>query len=352
MRKDSCRCGAILAVVTPPVATEPACPGSGIGAAAARPDRTLAIERRPFDSLNAGVWNRLAADTPSATPFSDWAFHRAWWDAYGGSAHEQTLVAVDPDRPEEPLAILPLMHRHEVEPRDYELRTTMRHGHPIELTAVSPTAKGIFFGASYHADYATLLMAPHELPAVTSALAHYLSERTPDPHDQVPWEVVDLRRLRCGDPAADALASAFRACASSQGWLVDVEREDVCPVIALPDGGGLDDYLATLGKKDRHEIRRKVRRAEAVGDVALIVSADPLGDLDAFIELHQKRWGADGLFPPTDGGAVRWVPTRSASATPRRGTPTSGAYCRKAFMPGPVSSPLAPGGRSPLGVAW
>jgi CelD/BcsL family acetyltransferase involved in cellulose biosynthesis len=82
-----------------------------------------------------------------------------------------------------------------------------------------------------------------------------------------------------------------------------VEREDVCPVVTLPDGADLDDYLATLGKKERHEIRRKVRRAEAAGEVRLDDSTDPLADLEAFIDLHQKRWGADGLFPPTPGGA-------------------------------------------------
>ncbi len=57
-----------------------------------------------------------------------------------------------------------------------------------------------------------------------------------------------------------------------------------------------------LGKKERHEIRRKVRRAEAVGEIRLDDSTDPLGDLDAFIDLHQRRWGAAGLFPPTAGG--------------------------------------------------
>ncbi len=67
-------------------------------------------------------------------------------------------------------------------------------------------------------------------------------------------------------------------------------------------GGDLDDYLATLGKKERHEIRRKVRRAEAVGEVRLDDSPDPLADLPEFIDLHQKRWGADGLFPDTEGG--------------------------------------------------
>jgi CelD/BcsL family acetyltransferase involved in cellulose biosynthesis len=61
-------------------------------------------------------------------------------------------------------------------------------------------------------------------------------------------------------------------------------------------------YLATLGKKERHEIRRKVRRAGSVGEIRLRVSDDPLVELDGFIDLHQKRWGADGLFPPTKGG--------------------------------------------------
>jgi CelD/BcsL family acetyltransferase involved in cellulose biosynthesis len=65
-----------------------------------------------------------------------------------------------------------------------------------------------------------------------------------------------------------------------------------------------ETFLGTLGKKERHEIRRKVRRAEEAGPVELTSSADPIGDLDAFIDLHQKRWGADGLFPPTEGGAA------------------------------------------------
>ena len=65
----------------------------------------------------------------------------------------------------------------------------------------------------------------------------------------------------------------------------------------------IDDYLATLGKKERHEVRRKVRRAEAVGELTLTDAADPLAELPEFIDLHQRRWGVDGLFPDTPGGA-------------------------------------------------
>jgi CelD/BcsL family acetyltransferase involved in cellulose biosynthesis len=113
---------------------------------------------------------------------------------------------------------------------------------------------------------------------------------------------VDLRRLRTGDPAIDALAAAFGAGEMAEGWTLNIEREEVCPVATLPVGGTLDDYLATLGKKERHEIRRKVRRAEAVGEVRLEDAADPLADLRAFIDLHQRRWGVDGLFPDGPGG--------------------------------------------------
>jgi CelD/BcsL family acetyltransferase involved in cellulose biosynthesis len=173
----------------------------------------------------------------------------------------------------------------------------MRHGADMELTAVSPSATGIFFGASYHADYATILTDPRDVPAVCAAMAAYLAGG--GAHR---WDVVDLRRLRCGDPVADELAAALGAREMAAGWTLNVEREDVCPVVTLPEGADIESWLGSLGKKERHEIRRKVRRAEAVGDVRLADSDDPLADLETFIDLHQKRWGDDGLFPPTRGG--------------------------------------------------
>ncbi|HEV8401591.1 MAG TPA: GNAT family N-acetyltransferase, partial [Candidatus Limnocylindrales bacterium] len=166
-------------------------------------------------------------------------------------------------------------------------------------TPVPPTATAVFFGASYHADYATILAAPDDLPAVSDAVVAYLAQ----PSVPCPWDVVDLRRLRCGDPTADALAAAFGAREIAEGWTLNVDREDVCPVVTLPVGADMDGYLATLDKKQRHEIRRKTRRAEAVGDVRLDDATHPLEDLDAFVDLHQKKWGANGLFPDTPGGA-------------------------------------------------
>ena len=280
---------------------EPACPGpvEALPHTTDRPRGALRAERRPFDELSRETWTGLASRTPWATPFSAWAFHRAWWDAYGANAHEETLAVVPADAPAgaEPIAIVPLMHRHEVEPSDALTHTRMRHGADFALTAVPPTAKAVFFGASYHADYATILADPADLPAVTDAVAAYLASP-----EAGPWDAVDLRRLRCADPTGDLLAKALGELEMANGWTLNVEREDVSPVLTLPQGVDIEGFLSTLGKKERHEIRRKVRRAQAVGEIRLEDSTDPLHDMDAFVELHQKRWGEDGLFRPGPGG--------------------------------------------------
>jgi CelD/BcsL family acetyltransferase involved in cellulose biosynthesis len=259
----------------------------------------LVAVRRAFDSIAGETWDELAARTPWATPFSRYCVQKAWWDAYGATAHDQTLVVVDEAAPDRIVGIVPLMHRHELEPGDVAARTTIRHQPGRVLRPVPDAATAVFFGASYHADYATIMAAPPDLPIVCETVVAWLAAEDPSR-----WDVVDLRRLRDGDPATDALTKSLEWAAPSADWCVTREQEDVCPVVTLQPGVDFDGYLATLGSKERHEIRRKVRRAEAAGEVRLESSTDPIGDLDAFVELHQKRWGAEGLFPPTEGGAA------------------------------------------------
>jgi CelD/BcsL family acetyltransferase involved in cellulose biosynthesis len=264
------------------------------------PTTPLRAELRAFESIDRATWDRVASLNPYATPFSTWAFHRAWWDAYGSNGHDHTLVVTDPSAADGDriVAIAPLMHRHVVEPSDVDTHTTIRHTDGPELTSVEPTACAVYFGASYHADYATLLAHPADMPRAADAIVEELAGE----HPIDPWSVIDLRRLRQADPATDILAAAFGKREVGEGWTLNLEREDVCPVIRLPQGADIDGFLATLGKKERHEIRRKVRRAEEAGTVALEESKDPVADLETFIDLHQARWGERGLFPPTPGG--------------------------------------------------
>jgi CelD/BcsL family acetyltransferase involved in cellulose biosynthesis len=272
---------------------------STLGDDVAAQRRPLVAGRRAFASIPAETWDALVARSPAATPFSRHCLQAAWWDAYGESAHDETLVVVDASAPDEIVGIVPMMHRHELEPGDVAAKTTLRHQAGPPLRPVPDSATAVFFGASYHADYATVLAAPQDLPAVCDAMAEYLAAADP-----TRWDVVDLRRLRLGDPAADALTNAFEWIAPRGCWLVTREQEDVCPILRLEPGADFEAYLGTLDKKERHEIRRKIRRAEAAGEVKLERSPNPSADLDAFIDLHQKRWGEEGLFPDTAGGAA------------------------------------------------
>ena len=260
----------------------------------------LTVRRTPLADIPRATWDRLLAVTARPTPFSRWTMHRAWWDAYGATAHEQYLVcsrttpgdvaATDADI----VAIVPLMHRHEVEPEDAASFTTLRR--PADGTAVRPDATAVFMAASYHADYATVLCHPDDLAEVCAGVVQPLGTLM---RASEPWDVIDLRRLRGDDPALPALMAAFSG--GPADWIVVQEQEEVCPVVTLPEGDW-DDYLATLDKKARHEIRRKLRRAESVGEVTFRQMPLDAASVDAFIELHQKRWGEDGLFPSNEGG--------------------------------------------------
>ncbi|MFL5673577.1 MAG: hypothetical protein ACJ779_01095, partial [Chloroflexota bacterium] len=117
---------------------EPACPAADRSEARSPSATPFRVERRTIADIPRATWDELAALNPWATPFSGWAFQRAWWDAYGANAHEETLALVPADAPPgtDPVAIAPLMHRHEVEPDDEATHTKMRHGHDVALTPV------------------------------------------------------------------------------------------------------------------------------------------------------------------------------------------------------------------------
>jgi CelD/BcsL family acetyltransferase involved in cellulose biosynthesis len=154
--------------------------------------------------------------------------------------------------------------------------------------------------ASYHADYATILADPRDLAIVGEAVASMLEGGAIDGDSPVAWDCVDLRRLRYDDPLLDHLQAPLERRARAAGWEVRRDLEDVCPVVPLADDW--EAQLASLGKKTRHEVRRKLRRAEGAGNLTLRYLPLEAESVERFVMLHQARWGADGLFPATEGG--------------------------------------------------
>ncbi len=128
-------------------------------------------------------------------------------------------------------------------------------------------------------DYLDLIIEGGQEEAVYRALLDYLLGGALD------WDVLDLCNIPQGSPTSVVL----RDLAGSQALQTLVEVEDVCPIIRLP--ATWDEYLTSLDKKQRHEVRRKLRKADGAADTRFTI-VGPDHDLDremqVFIDLHQK----------------------------------------------------------------
>jgi CelD/BcsL family acetyltransferase involved in cellulose biosynthesis len=126
-------------------------------------------------------------------------------------------------------------------------------------------------------DYVDVITRRGAETGVFQSLAEWLSEHKND---------FDVIRV-CNFPQDSHALAALPDLARARGFEVMVQVEDVCPVIRLPDS--FEDYIAGLDKKNRHELRRKVRRA--TGQVAWhIVGTEH--DLDAELETFLRLMAA------------------------------------------------------------
>ncbi len=74
--------------------------------------------------------------------------------------------------------------------------------------------------------------------------------------ERQPWRVFTLTSV---PDTSTSLAYLSELC-TTRGYTFEQTLEDVAPGLALP--ATWDEYLALLSKKDRHELRRKLRRLE------------------------------------------------------------------------------------------
>ncbi|HVC33441.1 MAG TPA: GNAT family N-acetyltransferase [Chloroflexota bacterium] len=205
---------------------------------------TLTLRRLgDFSSLELS-WRALLPRFAGDTIFLTWEWQRLWWQHCAeGELHLLTIQADD-----ELVGIAPL------------LRLDGRWG---------------FAGGVEVADFLDVIALPGHAASVASAVLDYLQHHGGD---------VDLRNLRPDSIGATRLLEEARR----RGIAATIEQEDVSPRVELPKDW--DDYLQFLSKKDRHELRRKLRRLLSSGDVRYAVANDPATrgrDVDDFIRLHR-----------------------------------------------------------------
>ena len=97
-------------------------------------------------------------------------------------------------------------------------------------------------------------------------------------------------------PTLDVIASAL----ADSGYRVERSRLITSPRLTLP--GDFETYVQGLGKKERHELRRKIRRLENATQATFRWASDAARGttLDRFFALHRLSRGQKADFMTTD----------------------------------------------------
>jgi CelD/BcsL family acetyltransferase involved in cellulose biosynthesis len=206
-----------------------------------------------FDELQ-DEWLHLLTQMPFQSVFFTPQWQSAWWRHFG-AGHQLHLVTVR-SASGELQGLAPLMITSEA--------------------AAAPRLQCI--GDLDLCDYFDVLLAPGQRQAAGEALVRHLIERLDEGLE------LCLSNLSRTSVVATFLPDALTA----QGLMFEMDQIETCPTISLPDDW--DAYLAGLRGKDRHEMRRKIRRASAAARLDYSVAADMAdleADLEAFFTLHR-----------------------------------------------------------------
>lgn len=207
------------------------------------------LDQSAFTTL-AGEWNGLLARSYDNRLFFTPDWHRLWWHQFGDGEASVFAFRTDGDL----RAVLPLQVRV-VDGR----RTVSLAGDP-EVT-----------------DYMDATADRAEAPELLASLWECAFQ------ELAPERIV-LRHV----PSSSPLIGVTRDAAEARGLHVTLAQDTVCPVAILCSTW--DGYLQTLTKKQRHEVRRKLRRAQdgAQWEWVTAQSADDLDRmLPAFFRLHE-----------------------------------------------------------------
>ena len=208
-----------------------------------------------FSEINPNTWNSLVEQSSADTPFSRYEYLSEWWKTLGGGEWKQAaLVLVSATENEQLVGIAPLFIT------EYDGQQSLMLVGSIEIS-----------------DYLDLIVRPDDLPRFLSGLLDFLASSFAGN-----WSAIDWYNL----PDSSPTLAALKAESERRGW---THHEEIYrPTPRIPLNGSFDEYLSRLDKKQRHEIRRKMRRAAESGRVRFYVvdkSADIETELDAFFHL-------------------------------------------------------------------
>lgn len=184
-----------------------------------------------FEALSV-EWNALLQHSASHVPFLRHEYLFTWWNTLGGGEWPagELFIVTARNAAGTLEGIAPLFF------------APNREGQPALM----------FLGSIEISDYLDVICPPDRLAEFLKGLLDFITG------PQAPaWQMLDLYNLPESSPTLPALEQAIHP------EQMDCRRELLqhCPAIPLP--GDFETYLDGLDKKQRHEIRRKMRRAES-----------------------------------------------------------------------------------------
>jgi CelD/BcsL family acetyltransferase involved in cellulose biosynthesis len=216
---------------------------------------------RSFPEDLKDEWNNLLAEAINHVPFLRFEYLNAWWETRGGGEWPESSQ----------LAII----------------TAWKDGFmvgiaPFFLAEWEGNQSLLFIGSIEISDYLDLIVRQEDLAEFVSELFPYLESLKSELPE---WTRIDLYNIFDNSPVITALHNTGQI----KGWHFNSEPFRPSLTINLPNDWEL--YLANIDKKQRHEIRRKMRRAYSnqlpvrwyiVKDSTEIESA-----IDAFLKLME-----------------------------------------------------------------
>lgn len=169
-------------------------------------------------------WNALTCRSASNRIFSTLEWQSAWWRAFNPG----------------PLKVLTCR----------DAAGTLLAIAPLFIDTIAGDRVLSLVGCKEVTDYLDIIIDRDQLPQILPALVDELIAMG-EAYDRIEF---------CNLPAASPVLAALPDLLRARGHEVEVRQEDVCPVVQLPASWG--EYVASLDKKQRHELRRKLRRAQ------------------------------------------------------------------------------------------
>ncbi|MDY6843699.1 MAG: GNAT family N-acetyltransferase, partial [Thermodesulfobacteriota bacterium] len=206
-------------------------------------------------------WSQLLRESASSTICSTWQWQSIWWNQFG---HGKELLVLAFYHGEKLIGLVPLF-----------------------IQEVDGIKKMEFLGDASICDHMDVIAARGFEEEVYAATIDFLNK------SQKEWEIVDFNGL----PDTSCTYRAFPFLAEASGYLVTLKVEDTSPFIQLPSSW--EEYLGSLSQKNRHELRRKMNKAEREGAITLYEVADPSSldeAMEIFFRLHKKSNHMKSLF--------------------------------------------------------